>query len=74
MFTHRKLLRTEGNATQLKTAILPHAVFDNRTSFRAKRLQPTLQTRHLTSVFDDRTSFRAKGLHLVAPRWHCPAP
>ena len=38
------------------------AVFDDRTSFRAKGLRGTSWNRNFTSVFDDRTSFRAKGL------------
>ena len=35
------------------------SVFEDRTSFRAKGLPPTLENRNLTSAFDDRT---AKGL------------
>ena len=42
------------------------SVFDDRTSFRAHGLRPTLQNRNFTSVFDDRTSFRAKRLHVAA--------
>ena len=38
------------------------AVFDDRTSFRAKGLPPRMLNHNFTSVFDDRTSFRAKGL------------
>ena len=38
------------------------AVFDDRTSFRAKGLRGTSWHRNFTAVFDDRTSFRAKGL------------
>ena len=37
-------------------------VFDDRTSFRARGLPPTLANRNFTPVFDDRNSFRAKGL------------
>ena len=49
MFTHRKLLRTEGNATQLKTAILPQ-------SFRAKGLRPKFGNRNFPQLLrcDDR--------------------
>ena len=38
------------------------SVFDDRTSFHAKRLRGTSWNRNFTSVFDDWTSFRAKGL------------
>ena len=38
------------------------AVFDDRTSFRAKGLRRTSWNRIFTAVFGDRTSFRAKGL------------
>ena len=36
--------------------------FDDRTSFRAKRLPRHKSNRNFTAVFNDRTSFRAKGL------------
>ena len=45
----------KGCARRLKSAILP-AVFEDRTSFRAKRLRRTFEKRN------DRTSFRAKEL------------
>ena len=48
------------------------SILNDRTSFRAKRLQPNVENRNFTTVFDDRTSFRAKRLHFVVPRWHCP--
>ena len=37
------------------------SVFDDRPSFCAKGLPPTMLNHNFTSVFGDRTSFRAKG-------------
>ena len=36
------------------------SVFNDRASFRAKRLQPKFENRKFTSVFDDQTPLRAK--------------
>ena len=38
------------------------SILNDRTSFRAKGLQPNVANRNFTPVFDVRTSFRAKKL------------
>ena len=49
------------------------AVFDDRTSFRAKGLPQHTQNRNFSAGFGNRTSFRAKGLRPSPQNRNCMA-
>ena len=65
-FAWSKLVSCERVAPQVRNFT---SVFGDRTSFRAKGLQPTLQNRKFISAFGDQSWFRAKCLPPIEARF-----